>query len=65
LQEALAAAKKNRAILIIAKLDRLGRNVAFISSLMDSRVDFVAVDNPHANRLMQHMLADLQSMNGK
>jgi DNA invertase Pin-like site-specific DNA recombinase len=52
LQEALAAAKKNRAILIIAKLDRLGRNVAFISSLMDSRVDFVAVDNPHANRLM-------------
>ena len=37
--------------LVIAKLDRLARNVAFISNLMESGVDFVAVDFPQANRL--------------
>ena len=42
---------------MIAKLDRLGRNVAFISAMMESGVDFVCCDNPHANRLMLHMLA--------
>jgi DNA invertase Pin-like site-specific DNA recombinase len=42
---------------VIAKLDRLSRNVAFISSLMESGVDFVCCDNPHANLLMLHMLA--------
>jgi len=54
---AMAAAKKAKATLIIAKLDRLARNVHFISGLMESGVDFVAADNPHANRLMVHMLA--------
>lgn len=54
---ALTRCRKERATLIIAKLDRLGRNVAFISNLMDSRVDFKAVDNPHATRVMLHMLA--------
>lgn len=57
LQKALSDCKKQKAILIIAKLDRLGRNVAFISSLMESKVEFIAVDNPHANKLMLHMLA--------
>ncbi len=57
LNTALSACKKQKAVLIIAKLDRLGRNVAFIASLMESRVDFVCCDNPHANRLMLHMLA--------
>ena len=57
LQEALRLCLKQKAILVIAKLDRLGRNVAFISSLMESKVEFVAVDNPHANRLMLHLLA--------
>ena len=57
LQAALQHCRKAHATLVIAKLDRLGRNVAFIASLMDSKVDFVAVDNPHANRLMLHMLA--------
>ncbi len=57
LAAAIAAAKKSKATLIIAKLDRLARNVYFISGLMESRVDFVAADNPHANRLMVHMLA--------
>ena len=57
LQKALAACKKHKATLIIAKLDRLARNVAFISKLMESGVEFLAVDNPHANKLMVHMLA--------
>jgi DNA invertase Pin-like site-specific DNA recombinase len=54
---ALAECRKRRSILVIAKLDRLSRNVAFISALMDSAVEFVCCDNPHANRLMLHMLA--------
>jgi DNA invertase Pin-like site-specific DNA recombinase len=41
----------------MAKLDRLARNVHFISSLMESGVDFVACDNPHATRLTIHILA--------
>jgi DNA invertase Pin-like site-specific DNA recombinase len=43
--------------LVIAKLDRLARNVAFISQLMDGDVDFVACDFPQANRLTVHILA--------
>lgn len=54
---ALSQCRRERATLIIAKLDRLGRNVAFISSLMESKVEFLAVDNPHASRVMLHMLA--------
>ena len=57
LATALLQCKKQKATLIIAKLDRLGRNVAFIANLMESRVEFRAVDNPHANRLMVHLLA--------
>ena len=57
LAEAIKLCKRNKATLIIAKLDRLARNVHFISGLMESRVDFLACDNPHANRLMVHMLA--------
>jgi DNA invertase Pin-like site-specific DNA recombinase len=53
----MTAAKKAKATLIIAKLDRLARNVHFIAGLMESGVDFVATDNPHANKLMVHMLA--------
>lgn len=57
LAEALKLCKRRKAMLIIAKLDRLARNVHFISGLMESRVDFLACDNPHATRLMVHMLA--------
>jgi DNA invertase Pin-like site-specific DNA recombinase len=57
LAAALAACKKHRARLVIAKLDRLSRNLAFIATLMDSGVEFVAVDNPHANKLTVHILA--------
>src|ERR1700739_1414997 len=57
LERALAACKKHRAKLVIAKLDRLSRNLAFIATLMESGVEFVAVDNPHANKLTIHILA--------
>jgi len=57
LTAALEACRKHQAKLIIAKLDRLSRNVAFISALMDSGVEFIAVDMPEANRLTIHILA--------
>jgi DNA invertase Pin-like site-specific DNA recombinase len=57
LERALALCRKRKAKLVIAKLDRLSRNLAFIAALMDSSVDFVAVDNPHATRLTLHILA--------
>jgi DNA invertase Pin-like site-specific DNA recombinase len=57
LERALALCRKRRARLVIAKLDRLSRNLAFIAALMDSGVEFVAVDNPHATRLTLHILA--------
>ena len=55
--EALAACRVHKATLVIAKLDRLARNVAFVSNLMDAGVDFIAVDFPTANRLTIHILA--------
>jgi DNA invertase Pin-like site-specific DNA recombinase len=57
LAEALRVCKLHKADLIIAKLDRLARNVAFVSSLMESGVEFTAVDFPKANRLTIHILA--------
>jgi DNA invertase Pin-like site-specific DNA recombinase len=57
LARALAHARRSKATLVVAKLDRLARNVAFLSALMDSSVPFVACDNPHANRLTLHILA--------
>lgn len=57
LAAALDLCRRRHAVLVIAKLDRLARNVAFVARLMESGVEFVAVDNPHANKLMLHMLA--------
>ncbi|MCY2990714.1 MAG: recombinase family protein [Planctomycetota bacterium] len=57
LAKALAHAKRSGATLVIAKLDRLARNVHLVSGLMESKVDFVCCDNPHANRLTIHILA--------
>lgn len=54
---ALDACQSTGATLLIAKLDRLARNVAFISNLMESGVEFVACDFPQANRLTIHILA--------
>ena len=57
LTAAIAHAKLIGATLVIAKLDRLSRNVACVAALMDSKVDFVACDNPHASPLTIHILA--------
>ena len=57
LAKALDACRRQKAKLVIAKLDRLSRNLAFIATLMESGVEFVAVDNPHANKLTVHILA--------
>jgi DNA invertase Pin-like site-specific DNA recombinase len=57
LAAALAACRLHRATLVIAKLDRLARNVRFIAGIMDSGVDFVACDSPFASRLTLHVLA--------
>ncbi len=57
LAAALAACRLHRATLVIAKLDRLSRNVRFIAGVMDSGVDFVACDTPFASRLTLHILA--------
>ena len=57
LAAALEACRKRRAVLVIAKLDRLARNVAFVSGLMESGVEFVAADMPTVNRLTVHILA--------
>jgi len=57
LRAALEACRKHGATLIIAKLDRLARNVHFISGLMVSKVRFVACDMPEANELTIHIMA--------
>lgn len=57
LQQALARAKATKSLFLVAKLDRLSRNVAFIATLMDSGVDFRACDVPSANRLLLHILS--------
>ena len=57
LEAAIQHCKKHKTTLLIAKLDRLSRNVHFISGLTESKVKFVAADNPHANELMIHLLA--------
>ncbi|MGF6239770.1 DNA invertase Pin-like site-specific DNA recombinase [Paraburkholderia sp. GAS38] len=54
---ALALCKKTGARLLIAKLDRLARNVHFISGLMESKIKFVACDLPEANELTLHVLS--------
>jgi DNA invertase Pin-like site-specific DNA recombinase len=57
LAAALAHCKRTGARLIVAKLDRLARNVHFLSGLMNAGVEFTACDNPSANRLTVHILA--------
>lgn len=55
LRAALALCKKTGATLVIAKLDRLARNVHFISGLIETGVDFVCADMPQANKVMLQM----------
>jgi len=57
LEKALQACRVHKARLVIAKLDRLSRDAHFLLGLQKAGVDFVAADNPHANRLTIHILA--------
>jgi DNA invertase Pin-like site-specific DNA recombinase len=57
LKAALVHAKRSRATLVVAKLDRLSRNAAFLLTLIESKVPVLACDNPHANELTIGLLA--------
>ena len=57
LAKALAACRRHGATLVIAKLDRLARNVHFVSGLMEAKVPFLCCDNPNATPLTIHILA--------
>lgn len=57
LKAALKECKQKNAILVIAKLDRLSRSVAFIAALIEANVDFKIVDNPYAGKLIVHIMA--------
>lgn len=54
---ALGHARRSKAVLVIARMDRLARNVFVTSQLLESGVEFVACDNPHANRMTIQILA--------
>ena len=55
--KAIEYAKQNDAVLLIAKLDRLARNVHFVSSLMETGVEFMCCDMPSANNLTVFILS--------
>jgi DNA invertase Pin-like site-specific DNA recombinase len=57
LQQALKECKDKKATLLIARIDRLSRNVHFISGLMESGVNFIAVDNPYMTKFNAQILA--------
>ena len=65
LAEALSLCRAHRATLLVAKLDRLARNVAFISALMEAGVAFQAVDLPNANNLTVHVMAAMAEFEAK
>lgn len=65
LAKALAHARRSKAALVVAKLDRLSRNVEFLARVMNSSVEFVACDNPAANRLTLHILAAVAEAEAK
>lgn len=62
---ALAEAKRAGAVLLIAKLDRLARNVAFIANLLESGVEVTAADMPEANRFVLHIMAAVAEQEGR
>lgn len=65
LLKALAHCRRSKATLVVAKLDRLARNVAFLSTMLEAGVEFIAADNPSANRLTIHILAAVAEAEAK
>jgi DNA invertase Pin-like site-specific DNA recombinase len=65
IHNAINRAKQEGAVLLIAKLDRLARNVSFVSSLMDAGIEFVAVDMPTANNFTIHIFSALAEQEAK
>lgn len=59
LTEALELCRKTNSVLIVAKLDRLSRNVAFTSKLLESDVEIVFCDFPEANKLVLHIISSI------
>ena len=59
LTEALELCRKTNSVLIVAKLDRLSRNVAFTSQLLESDVEIVFCDFPEANKLVLHIISSI------
>lgn len=57
LRSALEHCRREGATLIVAKLDRLARNVSFLSSLLENDVEIVFCDFPQANKMVLHILA--------
>jgi DNA invertase Pin-like site-specific DNA recombinase len=57
LQAAIAHVRQADAVLLVAKLDQLARNVVFLATLMESRVRFQAVDLPAADEFTLHIMA--------
>lgn len=55
--QAIETAKKSKAVLVVAKLDRLARDVEFTSALYNGGVEFICVDNPAANKLTIQLLS--------
>ena len=65
LAKALNHCRAAKATLVISKLDRLSRNVAFLSGLMEAGVEFVALDNPTATPFTLHILAAVAEQEAK
>ncbi len=59
LDKALNHCSETGAILVIASIDRLSRNISFIATLMESKANFVACDMPEANAFTIHIFAAL------
>jgi DNA invertase Pin-like site-specific DNA recombinase len=65
LEKAVEYCKKNGAVLVIAKLDRLYRNVYFTSKLMNEKINFVCCDAPFADNFTIHVLAAVAELEAK
>jgi DNA invertase Pin-like site-specific DNA recombinase len=65
LADAIAQCRATSSTLIIAKLDRLARKVSFIANLMESEVEFIVADQPHADAFRLHIEAAISEDEGK